>query len=147
MRVIICGPRNFNDYNFLVKKLHKIFKQLADEGLISAYITKTNIEIVSGAATGADALGEVFADSYEFPLKQFPAKWEDLSAKPCLVKYNEFGRPYNALAGHNRNKKMAEYASKDNGVCIAVWQGTSGTKNMIETAEAYGLRIFKIIPE
>ena len=76
----------------------------------------------------------------------FPAKWDDLNVEPCIVKTNKYGK-YNVLAGHNRNKEMAEYASKDEelGVLIAFWNGKStGTKSMIELAKEYGLRIFVV---
>lgn len=147
IRIIICGPRDFNDYKYLEIQCCEIFRQLADEGLIPQYISKSHdeIEIINGCATGGDALGKVFAEHYELKIKEFPAKWNDLNTNPCLIKYNKFGNPYNALAGKIRNEQMAKYASEiPNGICIAIWRNTPGTKNMIELAKEYGLRIFKI---
>lgn len=88
------------DYEFLSEKvsLHK----------------ESISEVVSGAARGADSLGELFAKENNIPVKQFPADW------------NAHGR----AAGPIRNRQMAEYAD----VLIAFWDGKSpGTKNMIET--------------
>ena len=70
-------------------------------------------EIVSGCATGADALGELWAEKYGFKPTPFPADWDKL------------GRG----AGHARNAEMAKYGD----AAIVLWDGeTPGSKNMIE---------------
>ena len=148
MRVIIAGGRDFNDYDLLNKQINKVFKQLSDEGYLTGYIENdiADIEIISGKAKGADTLGEKFAKDYGIKVKRFSADWNNLDVEPCVVKYNKYGR-YNALAGLNRNRQMAEYASqdKDLGVLIAFWDNKStGTKNMIKLAEEYGLRVFVV---
>ena len=148
MRVIIAGGRDFSDYNLLDKQINKIFKQLSDEGYLTGYIENdtTDIEIISGTANGADKLGEKFAQDYGIRVKRFPADWNNLDTKPCIIKTNQYGK-YNVLAGHNRNERMAKYASKDDelGVLIAFWDGKStGTKNMIKLAEKYKLRVFVV---
>ena len=143
MRVIIAGGRDFNDYDLLRKECLKIFKQLKQEG----YSTdRGSLEIVQGEAKGADTLGKRFAIMFKLDVISFPAKWNDLDVEPCIIKTNQYGK-YNALAGHNRNKNMAEYASQDEelGVLIAFWDGKStGTKNMIELAKKYRLRVFVV---
>lgn len=95
-------------------------------------------EVVSGTAKGADEFGEVIANRSNIPVIRFPADWKNLDVQPCKIKQNKYGK-YNALAGHNRNQKMAEYAE----ALIAVWDGKSpGTKNTIETMEALGKIVF-----
>ena len=80
-------------------------------------------EIVSGCARGADSHGEKIAQQAGIPVKRFPADW------------NKYGN----AAGPIRNRTMAEYAD----ALIAVWNGRSkGTANMIEQAQAKGLRIY-----
>lgn len=75
--------------------------------------------IVSGRASGVDAIGEHIAQLNMLPVVYFPANWEDLGKK----------------AGHIRNKQMAEYAD----ALIAVWDGSSrGTLNMISTMRNLG---------
>ena len=129
MRTIIAGGRDFNDFNILESNLHKIFKQLADEGLISKCIQESNIEIVCGKARGADTLGEQFAKEYKLSIKYFPADW------------NTYGKS----AGYRRNAEMANYAKEDNGVLIAFWDGKSkGTKHMIDLAKSNNIRVFII---
>ena len=104
MKIIIAGGRNYSNY----EELSKICNFLL--------VNKKNIEIVSGAARGADALGEKYAEEKGHTIKRFPADWDK----------------YNKSAGFIRNKEMAEYAD----VLIAFWDGKSkGTKHMINLAK------------
>jgi len=126
MKVIIAGSRNFNDYGKLYDFCEKVLANQND------------IEIVSGTAEGADKLGERYAKEKGHRLTEFPAKWKDLEAKPCFVRYDKNKEPYNVLAGLNRNEEMAKYAD----ALIVFWDGrSSGTKNMIESAMKYKLKI------
>lgn len=109
-RVIIAGSRDFDDYALLQDHADYMLSRQED------------IEIVSGGASGADALGERYAKDRGYKLKIFPADW---------VKY---GR----RAGPIRNREMAEYAD----ALLAYWDGKSrGTQNMIEEARARGLKV------
>jgi hypothetical protein len=117
MKVIIAGKRDFNDYEAV--------KQTADFLLSN----QTEVEIVSGGAKGADALGEQYAKEKGYKLTPFPADW------------NKHGKK----AGPIRNEQMAKYAD----ALIAFWDGESkGTKNMIDLAKQYNLKyhIYKITP-
>jgi hypothetical protein len=109
MRVIIAGGRDINDYS-LVEEAVK------ESGFI---IT----EVVSGMASGVDALGVNYAINNGIRFAPFSADW------------NKHGR----AAGPIRNKQMAEYGE----ALIAIWDGKSkGTKNMIETATRLGLYVY-----
>ncbi len=126
MKVIIAGSRNFDDYDKLRVFCDKVLSNQND------------IEIVSGKADGADKLGERYAKEKGYALTEFPAKWKDLTAKPCFVKYDKNKEPYNVLAGLNRNEEMAKYAD----ALIVFWDGKStGSKNMIESATKHKLKI------
>lgn len=108
MKVIIAGSRDFGDYDMLKKTLDAYF------------INQTWIEVVSGGANGADALGERYAKEKGYNLKRFPADW------------NTYGRK----AGPLRNAEMAKYAD----ALVAFWDGKSaGTRSMIELAEKHNL--------
>ncbi len=110
MKIIIAGSRNFKDYQRLCKVCDYMLQ------------FQTDIEIVSGAAMGADKLGEKYADERKFLIKQFPAEW---------------GK-YKKSAGYIRNEEMAKYAD----ALIAFWDGKSrGTKHMIDLAIKYNLKI------
>jgi hypothetical protein len=83
---------------------------------------KDEIVIISGAARGADRLGEKYAKERGYKVIRVPADW------------NRYGKS----AGYIRNKEMAE--SSD--ALVAFWDGKSkGTKNMIDLAKEYGLKV------
>ena len=109
-RVIIAGCRDFTDYALL--------RSFVDDALAGMQ----DIEIVSGGAAGADALGERYARERGYGLKVFPAEW----------------KKWGAAAGPIRNSQMADYAD----ALIAFWDGKSaGTRDMIRKAEEKGLRV------
>lgn len=117
VRVIIAGGRDFTDYHKL-KTYMNCLLQLLD---------KSQVEIVSGGAKGADSLGERYAREFGYKLKRFPADW------------NKYGK----AAGPIRNKEMALYAAEVKGVLVAFWDGSSrGTYDMITRAEEYGLEVY-----
>ena len=111
-RVIVAGSRNFNDYELLKRKMiHYLSRYKPHE-----------VEIVSGGARGADALGERFAKEKGCHLKIMKADW-DL-----------FGKS----AGYIRNAEMAKYAD----ACVVFWDGVSkGSEHMINLAEAEGIPV------
>lgn len=116
MKVIIAGGRWYDDYKFLKEKCDTILSNLSE------------VEIVSGAAKGADGLGEKYAKENNYKCTKFPADWE------------KYGRS----AGPRRNRQMAEYADG----LIAFWDGKSrGTKNMIELAKKHKLKTRVILIE
>lgn len=117
-RIIIAGCRNFNDFEKLQKEADSIMQELDGK-----------VKIISGTANGADMLGEKYAGMHDIEIVRFPANW------------NLYGKS----AGPRRNAEMAKYASESNGILLAFWDGKSrGTKNMIENAEKYGLRIIVV---
>lgn len=67
MHIIIAGSRNFNDYSVVEKEMMNY---------IGKFIGKLEIEIISGGATGVDALGERFAHEHNLPLRIVPADWK-----------------------------------------------------------------------
>jgi len=80
-------------------------------------------EVVSGGASGVDALGERYAHENGIPLKVFPADW----AK------------HGNAAGPLRNKEMAIYAD----ALIALWDGQSkGTRSMVGYANMRKLKLY-----
>jgi glycerophosphoryl diester phosphodiesterase len=80
-------------------------------------------EVVSGCARGVDRNGEAYAAKHGIPVALFPADWANLGKR----------------AGQVRNCEMAEYAE----ALVAVWDGSSrGTKHMIDTAKAKGLKVY-----
>ena len=109
MRTIIAGSRDCTDERHLV------------EALMSCGWTPT--VVISGAARGADSLGEAWAKQTNTRCERFPADWA----------------LYGKRAGYLRNEQMAAKAE----ALIALWDGKSkGTKHMIEAAQRKGLRVY-----
>lgn len=109
-KVIIAGGRDFNNYNLLKSKCDNILANKIEEGY--------TIIVVSGTAKGADTLGERYAKERGYHIQRFPANW-DLGKK----------------AGYIRNKEMAQNGD----ALIAFWNGSNGTKHMIDLAKKHSL--------
>lgn len=118
-RIVVCGGRDFDDYKLLKLTLKEYINGLD-------IVDLNQIVVISGAARGADTLGEHFAYDYQIAVRIFPAKWDELGKR----------------AGWVRNAEMAKYAAEKHGVLFAFWDGKSrGTKNMIDLANRYGLEV------
>jgi hypothetical protein len=114
-KVIICGSRNFNNYDLLKTKC---------DYYLSRFL-KPEVTVISGTAKGADSLGEQYAIEKSFEILKYPADWDR----------------YGKSAGYKRNQQMAEIAD---GV-IAFWDGISkGTNHMINIAKEKNIRVIVI---
>lgn len=108
-RVVIAGCRNYHNYEEA--------KTFIDLCLCETKM-KYTIIILSGASSGADALGERYALENGFAIEKYPANWEK----------------YGKKAGPLRNKQMADVCD----LLICFWDGISkGTKSMIDYAKKY----------
>ncbi len=109
-RIVIAGCRDYENYaeakafiDFCISRIRKSY----------------DIVIVSGCASGADALGERYALENGFKVEKHPADWDT----------------YGRSAGPRRNKQMAEVSD----YVICFWDGESkGTKSMIDYAHKCG---------
>ena len=109
-RLIIAGGREFSDYPLLRSTLDHLLQN------------HEHITIVSGAARGADKLGEAYACERNHEIAMYPADW------------NTHGKS----AGYKRNELMADNADW----LMAFWDGQSrGTKHMIDIATRKGLQV------
>ena len=114
MKIIIAGSRSFTNYSLLSQHLDHLFSRC----------DKSQIEIVSGRARGADRLGERYAHEHGIPIKPFPVTSED---------WKRIGKK----AGHLRNVQMAEYGD----ALVDFWDGVSpGSRDMIDLAHEHRLR-------
>jgi hypothetical protein len=101
MKIIVAGSRSFSSYDRLAKIMDKVTANLQE------------ITIISGAARGADTLGERWAAERKHTVIRKPADWD------------RFGKS----AGYRRNEEMAAIAD----ALVAFWDGKSpGTKHMID---------------
>lgn len=129
MKFVIFGSRKFNDYDFLEEKVQEV---ILKTGLIPTLV-------VSGTCGGADLLGERWAKRNNVPIQKFPAKWDDVKAENALIKTNSYGKLYNARAGFDRNKQMAEFA--DFGIGFTVGN-SPGTNHMAEQLRLKGKTVY-----
>ncbi len=106
-RVVIAGCRDYDNYDEAKQYIDFCLSNIRKEN---------NIVIVSGCASGADALGERYAKENGFNVEKYPADWDK----------------YGKSAGPRRNKQMAEICD----CVICFWDGKSrGTKSMLECAK------------
>lgn len=123
LRVIIAGSRDFDDFPKLISSCTDILCKITNQNN-----DLDKIRIISGAARGADQLGEQYAKLVGYEVSRFPADWDGLGKR----------------AGYMRNSEMAKYAVADDnyGVLIAFWDSKSkGTKHMIDLSEKNGLEV------
>lgn len=141
MKAIICGGRNFNPKKF--KEEYPNFEQK----LIDIFKENNIDEEVCGMAAGADIYGAHFAKTNGISVKEFEALWSNISIQtqdePVLIGLNEFGYPYNTLAGINRNKRMGDYVKNNEGGIVIALPGGSGTKHMVKYGTSIGLITYK----
>lgn len=109
-RVVIAGCRDYTDYQEAKEYIDFCLSRIRKEN---------HIIIVSGGASGADAMGERYADENGLAVERYPADWDQ----------------YGKSAGPIRNRQMAQAAD----YVICFWDGESrGTRSMIDFAEQYG---------
>lgn len=127
MKVIVAGSRNIRDI------------RIVSNAIKNSGFDVT--EIISGGAYGVDQLGEKYAQANNIKLTIVRAEWDNLEATPCSIAISDkTGRPYNRLAGFNRNEKMADMAD----ALIVVHNNTPGSLHMKSIAKLKGLPIFEV---
>lgn len=126
-KVAVIGSRSFSDRDLMKNELTDLIK--------TRNVEKESVVIISGGARGADSLAESIADEMGFRKNIMKADWQNLSVPNVRKKINGWGGIYNANAGHDRNKKMADECDE----AVAFWDGTSpGTKNMVGQVRMLG---------
>ena len=115
MKVLVCGGRDFNDYDILADTL---------VGLLGQYGLK-DVIFISGRAHGADRLGERFAKANNCELLVFPADW------------NKFGK----AAGFIRNQQMIDEGKPD---LVVALPGGRGTADMVRRAKKHGIEVAEV---
>lgn len=115
MKVLVCGGRDFNDYDLLVDTLVSLLGQYGLKDVI----------FISGRASGADRLGERFAKANNCELLVFPADW------------NKFGK----AAGFIRNQQMLDEGKPD---LVVALPGGRGTADMVRRAKKHGIEVAEV---
>lgn len=84
MRVLVCGGRDFDDWELFHTSMSKICGHSCPT-------------IIEGGAKGADFLARVWAKLYNLEYEEYPANW----------------KKYGKGAGHIRNKQMLDEGKPD----------------------------------
>lgn len=118
MRVLVCGGREYDDWDTLYSTLYDIFDD-GERPLTNPFV------VISGGAKGADFLARVWAKfmSIEFPsvsYEEYPADW----------------KTHGKAAGPIRNKQMLEEGKPD---LVVAFPGGTGTANMVKQAKEKGV--------
>ncbi|MES3001350.1 MAG: SLOG family protein [Pseudomonadota bacterium] len=116
MRTIIAGSRWYERYDLFID-------------MMRFDLPWPVTTVISGAARGADQLGERWAKQFSVPLERYPAQWRRADGST------------DKGAGHRRNSLMAAKAD----ALLALWDFNSpGTRHMIGEARKRGLAVHLI---
>ncbi len=113
MRVLVCGGRDYEDYDTLKSCLSAM------------QVTREPFDvIIHGGAKGADYLADCYAKRHRIPVLSFEADW---------------GKNGSA-AGPMRNKKMLDEGKPD---LVMAFPGGRGTANMVKQAKARNVEVWQ----
>jgi hypothetical protein len=104
MRILVCGGRDFSDYNLVSLTLNPY-------GCI-------DLKIIHGAAKGADSLAQRWAKDNGYPDEAYPANWDK----------------YGKRAGYIRNVQMLNEGKPDLVIAFPGGKGTQMMINLAEAA-------------
>jgi len=106
MKVLVCGGRDYSDFERVVGCLNQVSK-------------KHGIDlIIEGGAKGADSLGAKYAKENGIPLCTFHANWSH----------------HGKYAGPKRNKDMIKFGNPDCVVAFSGGIGTKGMVKLAKEA-------------
>ena len=118
IKVLVCGSRIFNDWEYLSQKLDEI---------LDSRFPHDEIIIISGSAKGADTLALYYANQNGDGIEAYPADWET----------------YGNKAGILRNVQMLEQGNPD--LVVAFPRGKAkGTRHMIKIAKEAGVEVIEV---
>lgn len=124
MRVLVCGGRNYDNYEHVRDVLYKFCD---DHNLWSTPDRDGNkmplgITIIHGGARGADSLADQWAVVNWVPFEEYKADW----------------KTYGKAAGAIRNQRMLDEGKPD---VVIAFPGGTGTADMIRRAKRAGIPV------
>lgn len=118
INVLVCGGRKFGVNNMdEIVAFFKCMHSINDSQAIK--------KIISGGASGADALAREWAEVNSIPFKEYPADW----------------RHYGRSAGIRRNQQMLNEEDID---LVVAFPGGVGTADMVQRALANDINVLRI---
>lgn len=122
MRILVCGGRDFNDWDFLSRYMTKWYVQYCREECI---YDVPDVTVISGMAKGVDSMAVKWANILNFPVMEFPADW------------NKHGK----AAGPIRNQQMLDEGQPD---LVVAFPGGVGTQDMVHRAKKAGVEVIEV---
>lgn len=117
-KVLVCGGRDFADWDFLRSELDRFH-----------VVPQTRItQLIHGGARGADTMAEHWAEL------------NMVKIQPFVVKAHEW-RALGSAAGPLRNQKMLDEGKPD---VVLAFPGGGGTKDMMTKARKAGVKVICI---
>lgn len=109
MRILVCGGRNYTDGESVAWAL-------------SQFAGPHNVVLINGGASGADALGRLYAQRLGWEVLTFGADWH----------------MHGKAAGPMRNQRMLDLGKPD---VVLAFPGGRGTADMVKKAKKAGIRV------
>lgn len=116
MKVLVCGGRDYNDYERVKGVLDKLFDRFGGEG---------GFQIIQGEAPGADTLARRWAEDNGVETIGFRADWER----------------YGKRAGFIRNSQMLNEGQPN---LVIAFPGGKGTAMMVDLAMKANVQTIRI---
>lgn len=144
MRVLVCGGRNFGklnrlpdgnpnreddrakEYRYIMDCLNEFASEYSESFKENDNWLPDDIEIISGAATGADSAAIDWAVVNWCRWQSFPADWDR----------------YGKSAGYIRNQQMLDEGKPD---YVIAFPGGKGTEMMKKIARKAGIPVFEYV--
>lgn len=121
MRVLVCGGRDYNDYD----TVRKVLYDFCDEYRLAEneYKMPQGLTVIHGGARGADRCADQWAVVNWVPIEEYKADWDT----------------HGRSAGPVRNQQML-----DTGVDhVIAFPGGKGTAHMVKIAKKAGVPIYE----
>ena len=129
MRIAVTGGRDYVD------------RQRVEETLNRIHAATPLDVLIHGDASGADTLAREWAVRNGVTHDPYPADWANIDAMPCRIKVGKNRKPYNALAGFNRNVRMLTLSAP--GLLVA-FPGRAGTAHCRAQALRRGIPVLDV---
>jgi hypothetical protein len=126
MNVLICGGRDYNDWDTFRNEMFEIadreFPRLQPDKYDNYLYA---VKIIAGGAKGADSLAADWAAVEWTDYKEYPADWEK----------------HGKAAGIIRNQQMLDEGKPD---LVIAFPGGMGTADMVNRAKKAGVRVIEV---
>ena len=132
VRIAVCGGQHFGktvpEKRFIYKTLHEIAG------------TET-VCVIQGGASGSDKIAKQWARRNKHKWLTFKAEWKNLEAPNAVVDIGADGKPYNKMAGFERNQRMLDEGRPD---LLVAFPGNKGTRDTIRRARILGIEFLEV---